>query len=417
MLKNVFSISLLVFASLMSFAQDIEMKNTSNKKTINVFLDCNACDINYLRQNVNYINYVRDPEMADIHILVTQQYTGANTRKYVFDFIGKGGFELASHSITFADPPNASSLQRKETISEKFELGLIPFWLQTQLADKLDVKIKPEKGETVIKEEKDPWNNWVFEVGAGGSLNLESTKSAFNIWNRNQANKITENWKTRTRTYLSYREKRFETDDDNDIISSSHFNYISTSTVKSINDHWSVGAFAFIHSSTYRNMDLGASIAPAIEFSIFPYEEVNRKEITIAYRLNYNYRDYIEKTIFDKLDETLWDQEVEISARIHQPWGSFFAGIQGSHFLHDFNQNNIEIESEISFRVLKGLSLFAEGLLEWINDQRSLPAGDISLEDLLLAQRQVATNYRIEGSVGVKYTFGSIYNNVVNTRL
>ncbi len=35
---------------------------------------------------------------------------------------------------------------------------------------------------------------------------------------------------------------------------------------------------------------------------------------------------------------------------------------------------------------------------------------------MLLRIRQLETNYRYFGSVGLRYTFGSIYNNVVNPR-
>jgi len=47
----------------------------------------------------------------------------------------------------------------------------------------------------------------------------------------------------------------------------------------------------------------------------------------------------------------------------------------------------------------------------------SLPKGDASLEEVLLGKRQLATTYGIYISAGISYSFGSIYNNVVNTRL
>jgi hypothetical protein len=35
---------------------------------------------------------------------------------------------------------------------------------------------------------------------------------------------------------------------------------------------------------------------------------------------------------------------------------------------------------------------------------------------VLLNRRQQATTYRISGDIGISYTFGSIYNNIVNPR-
>ena len=48
-----------------------------------------------------------------------------------------------------------------------------------------------------------------------------------------------------------------------------------------------------------------------------------------------------------------------------------------------------------------------------INDQISLPREEASIEDILLGQSQLATNFE----TGLSYTFGSLYNNVINTRL
>jgi len=38
------------------------------------------------------------------------------------------------------------------------------------------------------------------------------------------------------------------------------------------------------------------------------------------------------------------------------------------------------------------------------------------LEDVLLRRRKMATDYEIRIEFGIQFTFGSIYNNVVNER-
>jgi hypothetical protein len=45
-----------------------------------------------------------------------------------------------------------------------------------------------------------------------------------------------------------------------------------------------------------------------------------------------------------------------------------------------------------------------------------LPRRDASLEDVLLQRRRLATSYRGSGSVGLSYSFGSMFTNVVNPR-
>ncbi|MEA2104866.1 MAG: hypothetical protein U9P79_09545 [Candidatus Cloacimonadota bacterium] len=51
-----------------------------------------------------------------------------------------------------------------------------------------------------------------------------------------------------------------------------------------------------------------------------------------------------------------------------------------------------------------------------VHDQISLPAGDVTPEELLLKQRELETQYTYWGSIGLTYSFGSIYNNIVNPR-
>jgi hypothetical protein len=52
----------------------------------------------------------------------------------------------------------------------------------------------------------------------------------------------------------------------------------------------------------------------------------------------------------------------------------------------------------------------------YVNDQLYLPSEGASLEDILLNQIELSTQYQYELKFGVRYTFGSIYNSVVNTR-
>jgi hypothetical protein len=51
-----------------------------------------------------------------------------------------------------------------------------------------------------------------------------------------------------------------------------------------------------------------------------------------------------------------------------------------------------------------------------LHDQIGLRKEGSSLEDVLLQQKQLATQYYYYISAGLTYTFGSIYNNVVNPR-
>jgi len=48
--------------------------------------------------------------------------------------------------------------------------------------------------------------------------------------------------------------------------------------------------------------------------------------------------------------------------------------------------------------------------------QLNIPKTSASYEDILLKQKEIASDYSFWMSAGLSYTFGSIYNNVVNPR-
>ena len=61
-------------------------------EAINVFIDCERIDENFLRENIPFVNYVRDKEDPSLFILGSSQRTGGLGRKYIFIFIGQKNF-------------------------------------------------------------------------------------------------------------------------------------------------------------------------------------------------------------------------------------------------------------------------------------------------------------------------------------
>ena len=51
-----------------------------------------------------------------------------------------------------------------------------------------------------------------------------------------------------------------------------------------------------------------------------------------------------------------------------------------------------------------------------VNNQIYLSKADVSDEEILVARRQLPTDFTYEISTGLSFRFGSIYNNVVNNR-
>ena len=139
--------------------------------------------------------------------------------------------------------------------------------------------------------------------------------------------------------------------------------------------------------------------------------------MVINYGIGYGYRNYIEETIYDKFEEYVYVHQIGFETRFRQPWGEIYARLSGKSFLQDPSKNSMRLNSWFSIRIFEGLSFRIGGEIELIRDQISLPKGNASIEDLLLQQKEIATDFQSQFRVGLSYTFGSVFNNIINSRL
>jgi hypothetical protein len=88
-----------------------------------------------------------------------------------------------------------------------------------------------------------------------------------------------------------------------------------------------------------------------------------------------------------------------------------------THYLHNAKTYNLSFNGRANFRLTRGLALEVRGDAAKVNDQLYLRRGGATDSEVLTRQRALATNFRIGGSIGLTFTFGSIYNTIVNPRL
>jgi hypothetical protein len=385
-----------------------ELKESAPK----VFFDCRRCDRDFFRDEITYVNYVRDRKDADIHVLVTEQSTGSGGREYTFAFIGLKEFAGLDNTLTFSSSPNDTGDEIRRGQVEVMKRGLFPYVLNTPIAEHIYLSFRQKLEPTAVK---DPWNFWVFSISMDGRLRGESSRSSRSLDANVSANRVTPDWKIRLGLSGEF-DKRIYDYEDEYIESISEQKNVTGMVVKSINDHWSIGGWVEAEANTYSNLDLFFTVAPAVEYNIYPYDESTRRQLRLMYKIGYNHANYIEETIFEKMQETLFNQSLAVTLEIREPWGSVSTSFEGSHYFHNFKKNRLELRGFLDIRVFKGLSVDISGRYERIRDQLSLPVGEASLDEVLLARKELATAYDYSISVGLRYTFGSVYSNVVNPR-
>jgi len=391
----------------------------SAQSRLNLFIDC-QCNKTMLKQEINYVNHAIDPASAQVNLFIVTSFLSNGGKVFNLNF--KGQHELEGNQLSFKLPVTAIMTGREvdEALTKRIKLGLAGFLAGTPYAALADVLVETPSEEAIAEEEaaqEDNWNNWIFEVNARFNTAKESRRGRTDLRMGFEADRTTPELRIRFAPNYFYRKQTVTQTDGSALTSFRQDMWMNASIVKSIGDHWSVGFFNRMSSSTFRNIDYGVWVAPAIEYNFFNYNEVPFKEFTVAYRLGWTHNDYSEETIFLKMEESLLRQVLDADLRLRQRWGQLFAGISAGNYLNDFSKNRVSLSGRANIRLIKGLSFNVGGSYEIINDQISLPRGEASVEDILLGQSQLATNFEADLSFGLSYTFGSLYNNVINTRL
>ncbi len=420
-MKKIFLSGLVIFL-LISFseqkikAQDNDsVTDTLRKDAVKIFLDCPSCDMNYTREQINFANFVRDVKEAHVFILVTQQNAGSGGTQYTFTYQGLGVFKGRNDTLVYTTNPDETNTIIREKKTRMLKLGLMDYVARTPIFDQVDIVSNMElEREQVV----DKWNNWVFTLSTEPQFLSEESDKQLEIRNGINITKVTPEIKIEIEMDQNYSRRRVMEGEEE----GSDTTYVTNEfrgdnlIVKSINDHWSAGIKWNIGSSTVENYDLRTDILPSIEYNLFPYSEATHRQLRFLYSIGYQINNYSDSTVFNQVRENFFKQEFNIAFQVQKKWGSINLAMLESNFLNDFSKNRIELNASLNLRIFKGLGLQISGGVIRINDQVNLKKGGISEAERLLKLRELSTGYRLQGAIGLTYTFGSIYNNIVNPR-
>jgi len=411
--------------ALLFFTFLIKAQNPQPVHRLKVFIDCSNtwCDQNFIKTEINIVDFFLDNQAADVHVLITEQSTGSGGSQYQLIFFGQNRFKKLSDTLHFNTDPNATDFEERDLLVKYLKLGLTPYIIKAGGGNDIAIEMKKSGGkkqDSINAVTKDPWNYWVFRMSANGHLSQDEIYKSSRVSSNLAANRVTEELKVGFETYGSIYTDSYNLEDSSGnkekIVNKNKDYNFQHYLIKSIDDHWSYGYEAALSRNSFSNNKLRALFRTGIEYDIFPYKQVNTKFFTLSYTLDIRRNTYYDTTLYDKLGETLFGHGAEANISFNQKWGTIEFGMEYHNYFHNWKYLNFNVNGGVDIRITGGLSFSFYAYAELSRDQIYLPKDEADVTAVLTRRRQIASAYNFFTQFGLSYRFGSKLNNFVNPR-
>lgn len=403
---------------------------TLQSQAIRVFLDCQGrargCDRDFFITEINFVNWMRDRFDADVQILAQALTNGGGGLEYTITFIGRNKFEGMADTLTLNTLPNDADDRIRRELTRVFKLGLTRYVARSPIASRMQVAYTSPFGtarqpQVTAANLQDKWNLWTYTTNFNTNVRAEDRQQLVNGSLAFSANRSTAEWKMNFSVSGNIREDQFKipasTTRPAFTVTNEQRTYnLNSLVVRSLSDHLSVGMKLGLAYSDFLNQDAAVRFQPAIEYNVFPWTEQTRRQLTFLYNVGPNYYNYQRTTVYNQDQETRFSQQLTASYVARQQWGTLNMSLDWLNYLHDFKRHALTFTTSADLRLGRGFSLNINGTAARVRDQIYLPLAGNTEEEILLQRQALQTGFRITTNIGVRYTFGSIYNTIVNQR-
>jgi len=391
---------------------------------IRVFLDCQGdtnlgCAGEFFVLELPYVIWTRDRLFADVQFLVTTIRTGSGAFQYTVTALGRGRFSGRADTSVVNTLPNESEDGVRRKLAPSLALLLVPYVRLTSVAPRLRVMYDAPANarQATPGSVKDPWNFFVLQLEGTGFLRTESRQTFANMDADVRVRRVTEKNAIRFGWNQSVRYNSIEINDSTTVTNTIRNGVFFVRGVKALGPRLSAGLMTNAGFNEFNNTELFWRAAPVIEYNFFPWKQATSRQIAIAYGVGPRYFRWKEPTIFSRSSEWRMQQELVVGSDVRQSWGNVNASVRYASFIPDLKKWNLSLNGQTSLNLVKGLSFNLGGGASLIRDQIFLAAQGQTPEQILTQRRALASDFSIFMFTGLSYSFGSIYNSVVNPRL
>src|SRR5688572_7198958 len=140
---------------------------------LRVYLECD-CFQTYLRDELTWVDFVRQPQDADVHVLSRSSDTGGGGRELVLRLIGVGRMAGETADLRVLSQTAEPENLRRANVLRTVSAGLLAFAARDGRPPGLDLTVR-SSGVTPADAAPpaDPWNLWVFRVSVGAAFEAE----------------------------------------------------------------------------------------------------------------------------------------------------------------------------------------------------------------------------------------------------
>lgn len=420
----------------------VDNNDVPNK--LRVFIDgCErwdgGCDMDFIRTEITAVDFYRDNQIADVFVLINSNRSGGGGRQYQLLFIGQQNIHAGRNDTLYVNNKQTDTdFEVREKLTRFIKLGLAPYVAKTRAGEDIEINMKTDADfiEATVEETVDPWNYWVFNLGADANFELEELSRNINFGGNININRITDEWKVSLSGRVDERLRRTvrkepRVDENGNPVLDENGNPIIDEVVnkfdvsefgfghqlvKSMSPQWSYGYDIAGFQNTRFNYLFQTSFRPAVEYNFFPESEQNTRFLRVNYGIEVRHNQYVEETIYGVTEETRVLQSLRASLGLNQRWGNLEVGYRLRNYLDDFSFWTTGLNVRAEVRVTGNFSFFVRVEGNYVKDQIYLAAGDYTEQDILSGRVTLPSAYTIDSRFGFNYRFGSNLNNFVNRR-
>ena len=344
---------------------------------------------------------------------------GGGGRELIPRFVGRDRFATASQELRVISQVAEAESVRRDQVLRTVIVGFLNFIARDSLPPGLDLEVDPpDAGTQPTGVVRDPWNLWVFSISTGASYDAEESNQE-SQWDVNlTADRVTDMWKLGFGVRLDEERETFELDEDDPSLDVRRIERgVRNGFWRGASDR--TGHSGSMEKSRHRRLAIRVCSRrphPPSNTASFHTASTRRGSWLSSISSGTSMRDTTRSRCSASCAQTNGIHALSADLDVRQPWGSLEGGVEFSQYLHDRSRYRIEFDGEVSLQLVRGLVARSRGVcLE--NPRSDLPPRrGATPEEVLLQLRELQSGYEVRFSFGISYSFGSIFNNVVNPR-